>query len=750
MLVLSLVLLLGAVTLLQYRNSSAVYYSGYGRAETAALHLDLAFNPPVGKPSDPLQMTVRVANRTIQAQTPSIAITLPPTLSADVYKLPSGATFSVPENRIDWQPVIPAAGEVAFQLDVQVRTTDVLNPEQAVMARLTHQGAEAQAVAVLWLGIPPLIRETAGELQVAVGQPLELQAGVAGPAPIKITWNLGDGRRLELAEPVVVFPATGHYDITIEAANPAGTASRRLNLTVLPNPVASFRPDDDTPTTGQPVVFTSNSGGQPPLTVFWDFGDGNTVTGEQQPVHVYRQSGDFLVRLVVENAYGRSEAFWPVSVGGPPVADFIMPDAVVVGQPLEGQAFSNETAVRYRWEMGDGRFHEGTPIRHVYRLPGDYYVTLIADNGHGETRVGRWLRVEQGITSLYLPLAANEGDGQLAAPGDNVADEIPLEPAVESLGEPFVLDSISFPEGTSPSEQLLAYLNAVRQRFDLPPLAYNYELSVAAQSHAGDKADFPDNPHIGSDGTTAAERLLRAGYRGGYAGEATAWGYADPRLAVEFWVNSDSHRPILLNRLATDVGVGYVEDYGSSNIWHWTAEFAVSYGAPVQAVIRQQLPVPAYSALNTDVTNYSWMWPLPLAAGERFTVYLVNGNRVIPVASTSSPVYGSRYLVSVDAAALTSLFPAGGGATSDYQWLVRLENGQGAVIAESDRRPITILIDPGSATPEPLVPLITATPTGPTPVPTATPVSVAPPPEPPPDDQPPVVITATPPATPSP
>ena len=87
---------------------------------------------------------------------------------------------------------------------------------------------------------------------------------------LSAVWDLGDGRRLELADPVVVFPAAGQHEVTLQVANPAGVIARRAIVTVLPDPVASFRPDDDAPAIAQPVTFINNSGGQPPLTVFWD------------------------------------------------------------------------------------------------------------------------------------------------------------------------------------------------------------------------------------------------------------------------------------------------------------------------------------------------------------------------------------------------------------------------------------------------------------------------------------------------
>ena len=731
-----LLLLLGALFLLWRPSSSAVLYSGYARAQTGYLSVEVIVDPPVALPGDTLRLTARVINEGTQSLTPSVALQLPRGISADVYALPAGATSNIQENRIDWLPIVPAGGVVDFTLAVVVQTADVLVPEQSVSALLRHQGAERTAEAPLWIGIPPLISELLPRSQVAVGQPIQLQAEVAGPGPLKTVWDLGDGRRLDLSDPVVTFPSAGQYAISLEVSNPGATVTRRAFLTVLPDPVASFRPDDDAAAVGQPVTFVNTSGGQPPLTVFWDFGDGTTLMGEQQPSHTYRQGGNYRARLTVENKYGRSEAVWDVTVGQPPIADLVVSDRAVVGQPLVGQAFTDDTVTRFLWDMGDGRRREGVTISHLYRRPGDYYVTLLADNGYGQTQVGRWVHVDPGTTSLFLPLTtwqSNEVFTGLSADAPPAAD---LDPVIDALSTTFALAPIPFAAGSSPAEQLYAYVNAARGQFSLPPLAYGYELSAAAQSHARDKASFPDSPHTGSDGTTAAERLLRAGYRRGYAGEATAWVFADPRLAVEFWMNSDTHRPLLLNRLATDLGVGYVEDFGTANVWHWTAEFGVGYDAPARPVLRVQSPEPGYGALDTEVVNYSWLWPLPLGQGQRFTVYVMSNGRAVSVGSVSAPVYGSRYILSADARGLL-----GTAAADNRDWFVRLEDGLGQSLAESERRVIALSADANTPVVQATATLATATPIGPTvtPSPTLWPTAEVPTLEPPP-----LIITATP------
>lgn len=739
-----LAVLLGAALFVWRPSSSAVLYSGYARADSGSLSLEVIVNPPVGTPGTQMQMVTRVTNRGAQGLTPSILLRLPRNLSADIYALPAGATFNLQQNHIDWLPVVPAGSVVEFTLDMVAQTADVTNPEQPIVALLRLQGDEREVAAPLWIGIAPLVGDVTAKSQVSVGQPVRLQAEVAGPGPLTTSWDLGDGRKLDLNSPEVVFPTAGTHEITVEAANPGGRVTKHITLTVLPHPLASFRPDDDAPAAGQPVTFANMSGGQPPLRVFWDFGDGSTVMGEQQPTHVFGQQGTYRVRLTIENQFGQSEAVWDISVGVAPVSDMIIPDSAIVGAPLTGQAFGDDTVTRYTWDMGDGRQHEGASINHIYRRPGDYYVTMMADNGFGETPIGRWVHVEPGTTSLFLPLTAGEAGGGVSGPSADLPGVAELDPVVQSLTDTFVLEPIQFPNGTSPAEQLLAYINAARARFDLPPMAYGFELSAAAQSHTLDKSRFPDNPHVGTDGTTAAERLLRSGYSGGYAGEATAWGFSDPRLAVEFWMNSDSHRPLILNRLGTEVGIGYVEDFATTNVWHWTAEFGIAYGTPVQPVLRALLPAGGYSALDTEVVNYNWMWPVKLAPGERFTVYLAAGERLIPMGSIVQPVYGSRYVLSVDARNVLRSVPSGGASSGSYGWLVRLEDGLGNAIVESETRAVVFAPDPSviEATAVPTLAIVTATPALPTPTPTPTLLPTTEPPdnEPP----PPVIVTATP------
>ncbi|VAW35933.1 hypothetical protein MNBD_CHLOROFLEXI01-4830, partial [hydrothermal vent metagenome] len=242
---------------------------------------------------------------------------------------------------------------------------------------------------------------------------------------------------------------------------------------------------------------------------------------------------------------------------------------------------------------------------------------------------------------------------------------------------------------------------------------------------------------------TPAERLIQFGYGGGYAGEATAWGFEYPHQAVEFWVNSPAHRRIILNAAATDVGVGFSLDLNALSIWYWTAEFGNQFAAPTAPALRLQEPAADLEAMVTSLVTFSWNWPAPLASGEQFVLYLQTNQGDFPVATVSQPTLGTRYALQLAANDLSSGNARLQVNPGNYSWQLRLESIGGTVTVQSEARPITFTIDPDAPlpTPTPTAVLPTITPT-----PTATPTAGPPQntPLPPTVTSPPPLITATP------
>ncbi len=721
-------------------------YSGYARLDGPFL-LELTLQPPVLTPGDTTTLSVRLLNRQSENATPLVMLQLPPTLRLQFNTLLPGVTQNVQTGLFTWQPVAPlGSGVQELLLPLRAETADLLFPEQQIVAQLwpnaalatAAQGGAQRLALTAWVGLPPHINLVTPLTQVSLGQPISLQPVLGGSGPFVQSWSLGDGRRLTVNDPTVLYAAAGVYQVTLEVANPLQQVARTHLITVVPHPAARFSAADWQVAVGQPVTFVNESGGQPPLAYQWQFGDGQVAT-VANPTHSYSAPGHYLVQLTISNDYGRSEAYGVVQVGNPPVADLVVPQSVPAGQPFVAQAFGDETVQQYVWDMGDGRYYQGSNVTHAYRQGGNHYILLTASNEFGETAVGRWIYVEPGAltnSAVYLPLIvqSNAGDAWLLE-GDLYA--LDLEPV--ELGEPFVLQPLPLPETLSPAEQLLFYINEARARFELPPLTQSYALNLAAQQHANDMARFSYTGHIGADGSYPAERLMTYGYIGAYAGEATAWGFEHPYEAVAFWVNSPSHRRIILNRFATDVGVGYTLNFGAPNVWYWTAEFGNLYGPRALPLLRLSQPTAESEAFFTAEVAYRWNWPLPLQEGEAFVVYLWQGRQALPLGAVNTPTLGTLYELPVAAYAQLGWLEPGA-----YSWQVRLERGQ-QVVAESSAQPILFAWD--SAVPTP-TPFFTPTPTPtqtPTPLPTPTPTPIWPTVPPPPTIAPPPIFpTATP------
>jgi PKD repeat protein len=651
---------------------------------------------------------------------------------------PAGLSLNLQASTLDWLPVTLAnGGSNTFTLPLRLETADIAQPTQQITAILRHNDLEETAAASLWIGLPPQVNRIISPPQVAVGQPFQLRATAAGSGPFTQLWHLGDGRRVETNDPVVLFSASGIYDVQVEVSNPLGTATLRQSVSVVPHPAAQFSVSDATAGVGQPITFINQSGGAGPLTYRWDFGDGVTAV-EATPNHTYSTPGTYQVHLTVQNEFGQSEAYWPVTVGLPPTVDMVLPERIPAGETFQVQGLGDASITRYEWSMGDGRSLQGPVVEHSYGRLGEMYVTLVASNEFGSTQIGRWLTVDPGVLHLYLPLVLN-----LLSPNAGVAAENPVGidlPAVP-LDELFILRPMAVPPGSTPAEQLLLYINEARRQFDLAPLNLVPELNSAAQEHASDMARFAYTGHTGADGSKPTERLLQFGYPSGYAGEATAWGFEYPHQAVEFWVNSPGHRRIILNAAASDVGVGFSFDFNAPSVWYWTAEFGNQFAAADAPLLRVQEPAPDFEAMVTSLVTFSWNWPAPLADGEQFVLYLQTNRGDFPVATVTQPTLGTRYAVQLAANDLTSGSARLQVKPDTYSWQLRLENG--STIVQSEARPITFTVDPNAPTPTPTTTAVSPTPS-PTVTPTPTAVSPQSTPRPPTPTSPPPLITATP------
>ena len=73
--------------------------------------------------------------------------------------------------------------------------------------------------------------------------------------------------------------------------------------------------------------------------------------------------------------------------------------------------------------------------------------------------------------------------------------------------------------------------------------------------------------HTGSDGSNAGQRLTRNGVTWSSWGENVGAGFTDPAVLLQAWLNSPTHRPIVLSASYTRVGAGVATASNGTRYW---------------------------------------------------------------------------------------------------------------------------------------------------------------------------------------
>ncbi len=169
-----------------------------------------------------------------------------------------------------------------------------------------------------------------------------------------------------------------------------------------------------------------------------------------------------------------------------------------------------------------------------------------------------------GLTLGFLLLiTAIAGAGQASLP-------VGLTPTVY-VHLPLVVKQ---PDDLANEQSIADQINQQRDANALPPLTLVSELTQAARRHSRDMADNNFTSHTGSDGSTAGQRMREAGYDWIAWGEIIGWGFGgDPERMVNWWMNSPTHRSIILSSTYEDYGVGYARNPSSDFGHYWTVNF---------------------------------------------------------------------------------------------------------------------------------------------------------------------------------
>ena len=195
------------------------------------------------------------------------------------------------------------------------------------------------------------------------------------------------------------YNSSGTYHVSFDATDGANTIHEEITITIHPNPSCGF--NHSSPITGcvpLTVSFTdaSTGGGGTAITDWhWDFGDGGTVSGQQNPDYEYTIGGAFTINLQIEDANGcvNDCDFGQITVSEQPTAIIITdPNPAAACDPPLSVDFdasssistiSSSPGLTYNWNLGIGNTSTNVTATETYTDYGNFSVSLTVTDAYG-------------------------------------------------------------------------------------------------------------------------------------------------------------------------------------------------------------------------------------------------------------------------------------------------------------------------------------------------------------------------------
>ncbi len=202
-------------------------------------------------------------------------------------------------------------------------------------------------------------------------------------------WEFGDGNFSFNEDPVYTYPAPGYYVASLSVWNQAtGCMDYYQKLVLVGNSNLDCEADFSSNVNNQTntVTFINHSIGQNIVGYLWNFGD-ETISMEEEPVHVYPEPGIYDVCLSIWNASGQcyNTGYKTVYVGESQTncnAQFVYTmDASSNTVTFNENSTGNPT--EFLWDFGDGNTSIEQDPSHTYTEDSIYLVHLEVSNASG-------------------------------------------------------------------------------------------------------------------------------------------------------------------------------------------------------------------------------------------------------------------------------------------------------------------------------------------------------------------------------
>lgn len=256
--------------------------------------------------------------------------------------------------------------------------------------------------------------EVSNDGPYCVGETILLTATANGQAGVTYSWTGPNGftsNQQNPARPNCTMAMAGTYTCTISVGGATNSAS--TEVVINPVPIANFNTNSPV-YLGNAIQFNNTSTGQNIISYQWDFGDGQSGTG-QNTSHIYEQTGNYQATLTIQTSSGCSDqttkpvtvnplpsytinvSATPINGGEPYVGDTPgttngsyteQQSCTVHANPNSGYSFTNWTEngqvvtdaqADYTFTVTGNR----TLVAHFNEIIPEYTITVIADPANG-------------------------------------------------------------------------------------------------------------------------------------------------------------------------------------------------------------------------------------------------------------------------------------------------------------------------------------------------------------------------------
>lgn len=212
-----------------------------------------------------------------------------------------------------------------------------------------------------------------------------------------------------LPNPIVTYPDTGHYAVTLKVSNDAGTHEYTIDqyIDVRDKPTAEFHAEID----GTKATFFIDSEIDDFINFFWDFGTGSTFPSPQ-PTYDFRNNGTYEVKLVPYSFCPGDTITQTITISAPPTATF----RAIEEENCDRKVVSFINLSQNNMDNAEWYFPGGSPSIStnknevvIYRNSGTYEAMLIASNENGQDTITQMIEVDVSpITRITETLCESE------------------------------------------------------------------------------------------------------------------------------------------------------------------------------------------------------------------------------------------------------------------------------------------------------------------------------------------------------